>query len=149
MNDRPRDELWDVLEAEMGPAPITRSGRGSWNAAHRELRDAGVSPAAARYACRAYRERWPGMELTPTALAKHVHLFLVDVDREPTVVWVDPVGLDDPRSEPIVVRYPDGSAKRARRVLIDGPSELVHRPEGYPDGKHVALETYAPVELVA
>lgn len=144
-----RDELWDVLVAELGPAPFTRSGRGAWNKAHKEFRDAGVSPAQLRYAISAYRERWPDVELTPTALAKHLHVFLVDVERESTRVWVDPVGLGDPALAPIVVRYPDGSLGRAQRVLVDGPSVLVYRPEGYPDGKHVALETFADVELVS
>jgi hypothetical protein len=143
-----RDELWDVMVAEMGPAPFTRSGRGAWNKAHKELRDARVTAAQLRYAIEGYRDRWPDVEITPTALAKHLHLFLVDVDREPALLWVDPVNLDKHDARPIVLRYPDGSTTRGSRALIDGPSELVHRPEGYPDGKRVALETYADVELV-
>lgn len=144
-----RDELWDVLVAELGPAPYTRSGRGAWNKAHKEFRDAGVNGAQLRYVITAYRDRWPDVELTPTALAKHLHVFLVDVGREPSRVWVDPAGLGDPALEPIVVRYPDGSLGRARRVLVDGPCELVYRPDGYADGKHVALETFADVEIVS
>lgn len=143
------DALWDALvQAMETPAPVTRSGRGAWNRAHRELREAGATPALVRFAARSYRDRWPEMELTPTALVKHLHLF-VDVERDPSLVWVDPVDLENPDARPIVVRYPDGSTARASRVLVDGPSELVHRPEGYPDGKHVALETYADVELAS
>jgi len=143
-----RDELWDALVETMGtPAPATRSGRGAWNRAHRELREVGATPELVRFAAAAYRDRWPDVELTPSALVKHLHLF-VDVEREPALLWVDPVDLEKPEARPIVVRYPDGSTARASRVLVDGPSELVHRPEGYPDGKHVALETFADVELL-
>ncbi len=165
MTTRPTDVLWDALVEAMGtPAPITRSGRGAWNHALRELREVGATPELIHFAASNYRDRWTDVELTPTALVKHLHLFVderepkhlhlferpfVDVERAPTVVWVDPVDLDKPETVPIVIRYPDGSTGRARRVLIDGPSELVHRPEGYPDGKHVALETFADVELIA
>lgn len=67
--------------------------------------------------------------------------------REPCVVWVDPIDLGDPGLCPIVVRYPDGSTIRAIRARVLGPCEVIYRPEGYPDGKHVALETWADVEI--
>jgi hypothetical protein len=68
--------------------------------------------------------------------------------RELSTLWVDPVDLGNPEAQPIVLRYPDGSAERGRAAIVHGPSELIYRPDGYPDGKHVALETDADVELV-
>jgi hypothetical protein len=74
---RARDELWDALVAAMGTAaPVTRSGRGAWNRAATEMREVGATPELIRRAAGAYRKRWPGIEVTPTALAKHLHLFL-------------------------------------------------------------------------
>lgn len=61
-------------------------------------------------------------------------------------LWVDPVRLGDPAVEPILMRYPDGSLLRCRRAFVGGPSTLLYKPEGFADGKHVALLTYADVE---
>lgn len=66
---------------------------------------------------------------------------------ERSYLWVDPVGLGEPGVDPIVLRYPDGSTARGQRAFIAGLSELVYWPQGYPDGKHVALETCADVML--
>jgi hypothetical protein len=67
--------------------------------------------------------------------------------REPTRLWVDPAGLGQPGTKPIVLQYPDGSIARGVGAVIAGVCELVYKPAGYADGKHVALETYADVEL--
>lgn len=68
--------------------------------------------------------------------------------REPSLVWVDTgVDLSKPGVGPVVLRYPDGSVGRGSRARILGPCEVVHRPEGYGDGKHVAVETWADVDL--
>lgn len=64
----------------------------------------------------------------------------------PSRLWVDPPAIRE-GGQPIVLAYPDGSTARGTRAFIAGVSELVYRPEGYPDGKHVALETFADVEL--
>jgi hypothetical protein len=69
--------LWEALVEAMGTAaPVTSSGRGAWNRAHRELREAGVTPEVVILAAREYRKAWPGITLTPNALAKHLHLFI-------------------------------------------------------------------------
>lgn len=67
---RPRDEIWDALENELGPV-ATKSERGKRNNVVKQLRDIGATPAEIRDKCRAYRTRWPGIELTDTALASH------------------------------------------------------------------------------
>lgn len=70
-NSRPRDELWDALTAELGSPPATRSERGRWNKAVKELREAGATPADVKSRCVVYRRRWPGVSLTPTALSSN------------------------------------------------------------------------------
>lgn len=67
---------------------------------------------------------------------------------EPALLWVDPPEIaKGAHGLPIVLRYPDGSVARGRGAFIAGACEVVFRPEGYPDGKHVAIETHADVEL--
>ena len=43
MSERPRDEIWDALEAEFGPVR-TKTERGRRNAAVKELKDAEATP---------------------------------------------------------------------------------------------------------
>jgi hypothetical protein len=54
---------------------LTRSERGRVNEAVRQLREIGADATAVREKASLYRARWPGVELTPTALVKHWHLF--------------------------------------------------------------------------
>lgn len=68
---RPRDELWDALTSELGSEPATRTERGSWNKALKDLREAGATPQDVHQRSAVYRHRWPEVSLTPTALAKH------------------------------------------------------------------------------
>ena len=68
---RPRDELWDALVREVGTQPSTRSERGRWNAALRELREVGASALDVRARAQVYRQRWPEMSFTPTALSSN------------------------------------------------------------------------------
>jgi hypothetical protein len=65
---RERDPLWDALAAELGE-PATQSERGRRNRALVELREVGATPEEIRRRCSLYRSRWPGVELTATALA--------------------------------------------------------------------------------
>lgn len=44
MTERPRDEVWDALEEEFGPVR-TKTERGRRNAAVKELKEAGATPA--------------------------------------------------------------------------------------------------------
>ena len=67
-NDTPADELWDVLEVELGEA-VTASERGRRNKALKELRDIGATPDEVRKRCKAYRRMWPDITLTAAALA--------------------------------------------------------------------------------
>lgn len=68
---RPRDELWEALENAVGRAPATSIERKRWNAALKELRDAGATPAEIIGRAGAYRREWPDVELTPHGLASN------------------------------------------------------------------------------
>lgn len=73
------DPLWEALvEAMQTAPPATRSARGSWNAAVKELREAGAEPTLVLAAAQNYRKTWPDISLTPTALAKHWHVFALE-----------------------------------------------------------------------
>ncbi len=65
---REPDPLWDALTAELGE-PATASERGRRNKALKELRDANATPADITARCRFYRQHWPNVDLTATALA--------------------------------------------------------------------------------
>lgn len=67
---RPRDEIWDALEAELGPV-ATKSERGKRNQAVKQLRDIAATADDVHAKCRAYRLRWPTVEITDQALVKH------------------------------------------------------------------------------
>lgn len=67
---RPRNELWDALDAELGSAstPTECKLRGK---AVKELKAAGATAQDVHVRCAEYRLRWPSMALTETALIKH------------------------------------------------------------------------------
>lgn len=66
-----RDLVWEALTLACG-VPATRSERGRWNRAAKDLRDAGFTgPDVLRLAV-AYRRRWPTIDMTPTGLAANV-----------------------------------------------------------------------------
>lgn len=66
--ERPRDPLWDALVAELGE-PATKSERGRRNKALVELREVQATAQDIHDRLRHYRKRWPGVEVTATALA--------------------------------------------------------------------------------
>jgi hypothetical protein len=68
-----RDELFDALAASCGIAvpDLTRSARGALNRALKDLREVDATPAEVSARAGRYRERWPKVSLTPSALAKH------------------------------------------------------------------------------
>lgn len=68
---RKRDEVWDTLVAVIGYTPRTRTERGAWNSARKQLREADATPQQVRDRAAMYVRRWPGMSLTPSALVKH------------------------------------------------------------------------------
>lgn len=67
---RKRDEIWDALEHELGPVS-TKSERGSRNQAVKQLREIDATADEVHAKARAYRVRWPTVEITDQALVKH------------------------------------------------------------------------------
>lgn len=70
----PRNEQWDALIEVTGIAPQTATERSLLGKVSRELRDAGKSGPEIISAGENYRERWPDVDLTWAALAKHFTL---------------------------------------------------------------------------
>jgi len=70
---RKTDPLWDTMLAVCGidGSTLTKTGRGQVNAALKELREIGATPADIESKAKAYRKTWPDVSLTPTALVKH------------------------------------------------------------------------------
>lgn len=62
------DPLWNAFVTAIGEAPVTKSERGRWNAACKELRDANVSEQELTKRIARYRQVFPGITLTPTAI---------------------------------------------------------------------------------
>lgn len=77
MAERPQDLAWEALVRETAANPAME--RGALNVALKAIRaasrDEGLMedglPEEIRLRCIAYREMFPGISLTPTALAKH------------------------------------------------------------------------------
>lgn len=69
---RPLDPVWDTMLAVCGidPAAITKSSRGAYNRAARDLRDLEATPQQIATRAFIFRRRWPEASLTPTALAR-------------------------------------------------------------------------------
>ena len=70
---RARDQLFDalVMVCQIDPTALTSSARGAANKAIKELREVGAEPEQVVQAASAYRLRYPGAAVTPSALAKH------------------------------------------------------------------------------
>ena len=70
---RPEDPLWNAMLAACGidGKTITKTGRGQVNAALKELREIGATPADIDAKAKVYRKTWPDASLTPSALVKH------------------------------------------------------------------------------
>jgi len=70
---RAQDEVWDAVIGACGLTDHspTASERGAWNRAVKEMKAAGATPAEISRRARAYRKAWPGVSLTPQALARH------------------------------------------------------------------------------
>ena len=67
---RKRDEVWDALMLVCGVRDVTGSARGAYNRAAKDLREVGATPQEIGARAMVYRERWPDVSLTPTALAR-------------------------------------------------------------------------------
>lgn len=73
-SDEPRKDLLFEALAEvcgMSLGELTTSARGAMNRAAKELRDLSATPAEVERRAQAYRKKYPGIDLTPSALAKH------------------------------------------------------------------------------
>jgi hypothetical protein len=70
--DRPRDVVWETMLEVCGidPDKITKSSRGAYNRAARDLREAGADRTSIVEHAFVFRRRWPQVSLTPTALAR-------------------------------------------------------------------------------
>lgn len=81
-----RDELWEAMIEGCGltDKKPTKSERGAWNKALKEIREAGADPPDIFRRCEAYRKLWPGVSLTPTALARRWSECTVEVTRGQT-----------------------------------------------------------------
>jgi hypothetical protein len=65
------DELWDALVEILKTQPATSSERGRWNAALKQLREAGATAEDIRARAKVYRATYPDAALTPTALSSN------------------------------------------------------------------------------
>lgn len=63
----PRDLVWDALVEQLGE-PQTKSERGRFNRAVKELKEIEAEPEEVGRRCALYRTRWPNVTLTPQAL---------------------------------------------------------------------------------
>jgi len=68
-----KDVLFEAVAKACGIRlnALTRSARGQLNAACKELRDIGATPEQVAGKAKAYRKRYDGAALTPSALTKH------------------------------------------------------------------------------
>ena len=70
---REPDLVWEAVLEVCGieQASLTKSGRGAANTAVADIKAAGGTPADVRSRAVEFRRNWPGITLTPSALAKH------------------------------------------------------------------------------
>lgn len=71
---RPRrapDPLWDALVEALGHQPATKTERGAWNAARKQLADIDATPDDIHARAAIFRQRYRLATLTPSALVKH------------------------------------------------------------------------------
>lgn len=72
VSTRAPDLLWEAVLAACGidGAAITKSARGAYNRAVRDLREMGATPEDVAAKAAAWQRQWPKATLTPTALAR-------------------------------------------------------------------------------
>lgn len=70
---RERDLLWESLVETCGAdsSEMTKSERGRYNKALKELKEVGAKPEDIKLRAAKYRQKFPGADLTPTALVAH------------------------------------------------------------------------------
>lgn len=70
---RQPDKLWEALTSvcHANTSEMTKSERGRYNKALKELREVGATPESIRARAGAYKMKYPNLDVTPTALAAH------------------------------------------------------------------------------
>lgn len=68
------ENLFQALVIALGYSPSTASERGAWNRAVKEIRALNPTRDEVTAKVKNYRSRWPGIDCTPNALAKHWRL---------------------------------------------------------------------------
>jgi hypothetical protein len=85
---RPRNELWDAVVEACGwnGQALTKSQQGRTASAVKELSEIGAEPAEVRRRAANYRLKYPGMDVTPTALSAN----WASIASGPSGVYTDP-----------------------------------------------------------
>jgi hypothetical protein len=70
---RPPDEIWDQLVLECGAdtSEMTKSERGRYNKAVKELKEVGATAKDISQRAAVYRSTYPNLHVTPNALVVH------------------------------------------------------------------------------
>ncbi len=69
-----KDLLWEAMLAGCGinlKAEHTKSERGAWNKALQDLKTVNATPDEVLKRCIVYKQKWPGITITPNGLVKH------------------------------------------------------------------------------
>lgn len=70
---KPQDKIWEALLQACGiplTATISKSARGAYNRAAKDLRDMQATPESIHAHARAFSKKWPAVSMTPTALVR-------------------------------------------------------------------------------
>lgn len=118
-----RDELWDELVKLCGGETdkMTKSERGKYNKALKELKDVGATVDDLRTRVRVYRQRWPHISVTPMALVMHWSSLKPEPSR-----YVEVVRAEASETDPLIT--PEQRKENLKRF-----NELVSNLMGDPD----------------
>lgn len=99
---RARDELFETLVSVCGAnlAELTKSERGRFNRACKELREVKATPAEVRRRARRYAARYPHITVTPNGLVAHWSEFKQGGHMNGAVAPISRLGLSSPPPEP-------------------------------------------------
>lgn len=135
---RRRLEIELALTAELGVRSVTmtRSERGAWEVAIRDLLDVDADGQAVTARCGAYRGRWPEMALTPLALVRHWSLLgaLIETARPSGFErWVEAAPGMFSRDEALEIVADmagiDDEERTRRRLLVNFRYDRAHDDE--------------------
>lgn len=146
---RKSDPLWDATLDVCGlaGADATSSERGAWNRAVKDLRAVNATPTEVVRRGRAFRDRWPGVSLTPSALARRWNECVAGTTASPVAVtepFADGDSLEDRARAAVEYMHPDNRAAHDDQVLLDGAMAcLKQNPRVHVADLAIAAETYA------